>query len=592
MPVISINKSLLFKLLGKEYEQSAFEDLCFDFGVELDDVVANPDGSIDYKIEIPANRYDLVSCEGFVRALRFFIGLETELCPFRTVTPPNPVRLTIKQSVVPVRRYAVCAVLRNVTFTQDSYDSFIDLQEKLHWNVCRKRVLASVGTHDLDTLTGPFEYSAQDPNLIQFVPLNQEASVNGHEMVTLLSKHEQLKNYLPIISHLPAFPVIHDASRVVLSVPPIINGNHSKITLKTRNVLIEVTATDATKAAIVLDTICTTFSQYCDRPYEVEQVEVVDESTGATTLTPQFPTRSISITLEALSRGIGVPIDKDLIPGYLLKMMLSGRVTEDGTSLEVAVTPNRTDLLHACDVLEDVAIAYGYNRLLTQATPPPTLCKGVQQPLNKFSDKLRLQLALASYMEVLTFSLCSQDENYAKLRQPDDGQAVVLANPATQAFEVVRTTLYPGLLKTLKNSKSVPLPIKIFEVSDVVTLDSASDVGASNTRCLCALHLATGTHQFEVIHGLVDRLMLSCGIQFKEVAQSGDQFYYIKAASSPLYLENRCAEVVVVTPGQGETALGLFGILRPDVLANFDIRNGLAGAVHLDVEKLFGLYVM
>lgn len=36
-----------------------------------------------------------------------------------------------------VRPYAVAAVLKDITFTQDRYDSFIELQEKLHQNICR-----------------------------------------------------------------------------------------------------------------------------------------------------------------------------------------------------------------------------------------------------------------------------------------------------------------------------------------------------------------------------------------------------------------------------------------------------------------------
>ena len=87
-----------------------------------------------------------------------------------------------------------------------------------------------------------------------------------------------LRQFLPIIRDSPVYPVIYDANRVVLSLPPIINGNHSKITLNTRNVFIEVTATDLTKAKIVLDVIVTMFSEYCDKPFTVEEalVKAVD----------------------------------------------------------------------------------------------------------------------------------------------------------------------------------------------------------------------------------------------------------------------------------------------------------------------------
>ena len=72
----------------------------------------------------------------------------------------------------------------------------------------------------------------------------------------------------------PVYPVILDQNGVVLSLPPIINGNHSKITLNTRNVFIECTATDRHKAQIVLDTLICMFSGYCEKPFSTEAVQV------------------------------------------------------------------------------------------------------------------------------------------------------------------------------------------------------------------------------------------------------------------------------------------------------------------------------
>jgi phenylalanyl-tRNA synthetase beta chain len=90
----------------------------------------------------------------------------------------------------------------------------------------------------------------------------------------LFSTDNQLKQYLHIIRDSPVYPVIYDANRVVLSMPPIINGDHSKITLDTKNVFIECTATDLTKAKIVLDMCITMFSEYCDQPFTVENAIV------------------------------------------------------------------------------------------------------------------------------------------------------------------------------------------------------------------------------------------------------------------------------------------------------------------------------
>ena len=184
-------------------------------------------------------------------------------------------QLILDPSVTSVRPHVIGAVLRGVTFNKARYNSFIDLQDKLHQNLARKRTLASVGTHDLDTIKGPFRYMAKTPKDIKFVPLNQTKEFTSAELMDLYSTDSHLKPYLPIIKDSPVYPVIYDSNDVVLSLPPIINGEHSKITLNTKNILFEVTAVDLTKASIVLDTLVTMFSQYCDTPFTVEPVQTI-----------------------------------------------------------------------------------------------------------------------------------------------------------------------------------------------------------------------------------------------------------------------------------------------------------------------------
>lgn len=75
------------------------------------------------------------------------------------------------------------AILRNITFTKESYASFISLQDKLHQNLARQRTLVSIGTHDLDTVQGPFTYEALPPDQIKFTPLNQKKEMNATELM-------------------------------------------------------------------------------------------------------------------------------------------------------------------------------------------------------------------------------------------------------------------------------------------------------------------------------------------------------------------------------------------------------------------------
>lgn len=74
--------------------------------------------------------------------------------------------------------------------------------------------------------------------------------LEGYLFVFFLQTHAQLKQYLHIIKDSPVYPIITDSKGRVLSMPPIINGDHSKITLNTKNVFIECTATDLTKVVV------------------------------------------------------------------------------------------------------------------------------------------------------------------------------------------------------------------------------------------------------------------------------------------------------------------------------------------------------
>src|ERR1700712_531959 len=146
-----------------------------------------------------------------------------------------------------IRQYCSGSILRNIKFTQERYESFIALQDKLHQNLARQRTLVAIGTHDLDTIEGPFTYEALPPDEIKFAPLNQTKEMTGSQIMEFYEKDKHLSRFLPIIRNPPVYPIIYDKNRTVLSMPPIINSNHSKITLDTTNVFIDITATDKTK---------------------------------------------------------------------------------------------------------------------------------------------------------------------------------------------------------------------------------------------------------------------------------------------------------------------------------------------------------
>ncbi|XP_031429936.1 phenylalanine--tRNA ligase beta subunit [Clupea harengus] len=586
MPTVGVKRDLLFQALGRTYSDEEFDELCFEFGLELDEITSERDmisreqgderasaasDVVLYKIDVPANRYDLLCLEGLVRGLQVF-KQRIEAPRYRCVKASGgeAQKLIITKETAAVRPHAVAAVLRNITFTQERYDSFIELQEKLHQNVCRKRTLVAIGTHDLDTISGPFTYTAKPPGDILFSPLNQTKEYTATQLMDLYKTDSHLRHYLHIIEDEPLYPVIYDSNGVVLSMPPIINGNHSKISLNTKNVFIECTATDLTKAKIVLDMMVTMFSEYCAEPFTVEEAEVMYPD-GRCCVYPELAYRTETLSGEFINRRVGIKESAENIAGLLTRMCLRSEVTGQGDQIKVEIPPTRSDVIHACDIMEDAAIAYGFNNITR--TTPKTYTVANQLPLNKLTELLRTDLAAAGFTEGLTFTLCSQEDIADKLgKNIKDIKAVHIANPKTAEFQVARTTLLPGLLKTLAANRKMPLPLKLFEISDVVMKDDKKDVGARNNRRLCAVFY-NKSPGFEVIHGLLDRVM-----QLLEVKPDHRHGYSIQAVEDSTFFPGRCAEIFA----RGQS-VGRLGVLHPDVITRFELTLPCS-ALDLDIE--------
>lgn len=588
MPTVGVKAALLFQALGKTYTEEEFADLCFEYGLELDEVTSEKlmvskergedkaEGASDdviFRIDIPANRYDLLCLEGISRALLIFQGKQS--CPRYHAITPNAGSLneiTVLPSTAQVRPFVVAAILRDFSFTKDSYNSFIDLQDKLHQNIGRKRTLVSIGTHDLDTVEGPFTYDARSPKDIRFVPLNDTVERTAEELMDLYAKDSHLRHYLHILKDKPVYPVILDKNGTVLSLPPIINGNHSKITLATKNILIEITSTDLHKSKVALDTMVTMFSQYCSKPFVAEKVQV-NMPDGSSALYPDLKYWEMPLEPRQANKFLGLEKTDAELAQLLNRMGLQAKpTTAEGSKLLVEVPPTRHDVLHAADLFEDVAVSIGYDKIPRHL--PPTTTVGHQLPLNKLTEQLRTELAHAGFTEALTFALCSQQDISDRILKPDGTkQAVHISNPKTLEFQVARTTLLPGLLKTVHANKNMPLPLKLFEVSDVILRDQSDEVGAINKRNLCALYYGK-TPGFETVHGLLDRVMQLLELSFGH----GPQQYHLRPAKDASFFPGRCAEVVAK-----QIVVGKLGVLHPDVITSFDLTLPCA-ALEINIE--------
>ena len=129
----------------------------------------------------------------------------------------------------------------------------------------------AIGVHALRSLKPPFFYKAARPTDISFVPLDTDVSMNLNE---ILSRHPKGRDYACVLEGFDKFPVIVDSADQVLSFPPIINGELTRVTEDTKDLLIEVTGLNQMAVEQALNIVVTSIA---DRSGEIFSVEIRQE---------------------------------------------------------------------------------------------------------------------------------------------------------------------------------------------------------------------------------------------------------------------------------------------------------------------------
>lgn len=268
----------------------------------------------------------------------------------------------------------------------------------------------------------------------------------------------------------------------------------------------------------------------------MEPVKIVSTHNSESREVPNLTPRSTTAEISYINSCCGLSLTAEEICKLLEKMSFIAKPSAtDADIIDIEVPVTRADVLHQCDIMEDVAIAYGYNNL-PKTFPGKSGTIAAPLPLNKLGDIVRLEAAMCGWSEVMPLILCSHDENFAWLNRTDDGKtAVRLANPKTAEYQIVRTSLLPGILKTIRENRKHSLPIKVFESSDVAFKDESLERKSRNERHFAAA-ICGKTSGFEVVHGLLDRVMamLSTGVK-ESGAEEAKEGYWIEACDGEPY---------------------------------------------------------
>jgi len=261
MPSVEFSTSDFLGLLGRKYSLGELEEAIPMIGVGLDRI--DGEGIV---LEVFPNRPDMLSVEGFARAFSGFMGLKAGFAVYGVES--SGMQFFVDPSVDKVRPFVSCGVVVGVTLDDYTIKSVMDIQEKLHLTHGRNRWKVAIGVHDLDRVEVPFTYKAVRPESVSFVPLGSSEEMNLSE---ILEKHPKGRSFAHVLEGLSKYPVIVDKNGSVLSFPPIINGDLTRLTGDTRNLFIEVTGWSQLAVDQAVNIIATSIA---DRGGELETVEV------------------------------------------------------------------------------------------------------------------------------------------------------------------------------------------------------------------------------------------------------------------------------------------------------------------------------
>ncbi len=551
------------------------------------------------RLNMLAVRPDIFEPGGMARYVRGFLGVQTGLTEYTLQAP----RLRVKVDPQLAREdsyrpFIACAVARNGHLDNATIKIVMNLQEDLHWALGRDRKLASIGVYDLDTLHGEiFHYDAVDPDGLRFVPLGFSPGDPASLLTPreILEKHKTGQAYAHLLTPLKKYPLLHDGRGTVLSMPPIINSEATRVRMTTQQFFIDVTGLSQRVVDRALNIMVTSLLEIMPGV----QVEcVVIEGAGQTQrrgdeerptagaaprshvpasapshvrITPDLTPTQMVVDVRQAAETIGIDLNAAQLAELLESMGHGVEEAGHADKVQVLVPAYRHDVMHPIDLIEDAAVAYGYDNLTPALVP--TFTVGAPREIEERSAIARRVLTGLGFHQVMTLVLTSEAAAFDKWSLPRNGElaarAVQIENPISTEQTMCRVSLLPGLLETLAINKQYDLPQHLFEVGDASFVDPQAETGAREERLVAAAMI--GTHVgYADIRAAADAFVHEMGASVR-----------VAATEHPSFIPGRVAALLDARDRQ----LGVMGELHPEVIEAYGLRHPVAVA-ELNLEKL------
>lgn len=502
------------------------------------------------------NRPDLWGVEGLARALRGFLNVEKGIKEY-TVSEPV-VNVFVDPRLKSIRPFIGCSIIKNVKLTDTIIRGLMHLQDKLDQTYGRNRQKTSIGIYDFNLITPPLKYTVAQPSEVSFVPLGFSEKMS---LAEILERHPKGMEYGHIVKKHSLYPILFDAQKKVLSFPPIINSNDlGRITEETRHLLVEVTGT---LHETVLNTVKLVTLALVDRggkPYAA----TVHYSHENNVVTPNFESKLVDLGVEYANGILGLRLTAKHI-AELLSTAGFGVEYVKNNSVGVLIPCYRTDIMHPVDLVEDAAVAYGYNNIKSLWRELPTT--GNERPEQRLLDLSRELLVGSGFQEILTYSMTNSENLFAKMNCKK-ARIVEIANPKVVTMTCLRNWLLPGLMEFFSNNKSVEFPQKIFELGKVTLLDETQETKTRDEHRIAAATSHPNAN-FSEIKSILDAFFQNLGMVWQ-----------IRAIDHPSFIEGRTGATIV-----NGVDIGVLGEVNPQVLEAWELENPTA-AFEINMQKI------
>jgi len=545
MPVIQILRNRLEKLIPNHSYEEITEILPY-IGVDIEELTQ------EYvKIEYSPNRPDFATDYGVAKALKGLFGDELGINYW--IPGNDSITVNVEESVLKIRPFISIFAAKRLKLDDEDIRQLISMQEDLHEGLGRGRKKLAIGIHDMKGLKFPLFYKAVNGDH-RFIPLNMDREITIKEMLVLT---EQGQKYGRLVND--NYPVIVDSSGITLSVPPIINGNYTKITNATEDLLIDITGNDFKSIKLASSVIAETLHDMGG--------QVVKGTTkypdSKTLQSPDVSVHKITIGLELIKNTLGLDLKPEEVILSLRKSRLDASY-ENG--IITAVIPHyRGDIMHAVDITEEVLLGYGLFKVKPDLEI--MLVSGKLSEKTNLDDLVKATAIGLGFTEVLNPMLVS--ESALKQILGEDIKPITVEFSKSSEHNALRTSVFPGCILVIALNQNEPMPRKIFEIGEVVNL---KENNVLQEKKLCLLEEKDGISLTE-IKSYFEAFIKILGLEFGKIA-------FIKANK---YYALRDFNIVFNNELIGET----FEV-NPSLIVSFKIKNPVA-VLEISLDKLYNI---